>query len=97
VVRGEIASFRFAHPRTAELVIEVCVSSPDYDRSKLRAYANAGVKERWLVLGLEQQTEVHRQPAGDQFAEHIVHGPGGRLASAAVPGFTVDLNSLFAQ
>jgi len=95
VVRGEIADFRFAHPRTAELVIEVCVSSPDYDRSKLGAYASAGVKECWLVLGMEQQIEVHRQPAGDQFAQHAVHGPGGTLASASVPGFAVDLESLF--
>lgn len=95
VVRGEIADFRFAHPRTAELVIEVCVSSPDYDRSKLGAYAGAGVKECWLVLGEEQQIEVHRQPVGDQFTERTVHGPGGRLASTAVPRFMVDLNSLF--
>jgi len=95
VVRGEIADFRFAHPRTAELVIEVCVSSPEYDRSKLGAYASAGVKECWLVLGEEQQIEVHRQPLGDQFAERTVQGPGGRLASTAIPSFIVDLDSLF--
>ena len=96
VVRGEIADFRHAHPRTAELVIEVCVTSHDFDRSKLRAYARAGVKECWLVLGPEKQIEVHRQPVGEQFAERTVHGPAGQLASAAVPGFTVDLNHLFA-
>ena len=95
VVRGEIADFRYAHPRTAELVIEVCVTSHEYDRSKLRAYASAGVKECWLVLGPEKKIEVHRQPAGEQFAECAVHGPGGSLTSAAVPGFTVDLGSLF--
>ena len=33
-----------------------------YDRSKLRAYASAGVKECWLVLGREKQIEVNRQP-----------------------------------
>jgi Uma2 family endonuclease len=41
VVRGQSADFRLAHPRTAELVIEICVTSADYDRSKLRAYATA--------------------------------------------------------
>jgi len=45
VVRGGIADFRHQHPGTAELVIEICVSTHDYDRSKLRAYASAGVKE----------------------------------------------------
>ncbi|MBI5383803.1 MAG: Uma2 family endonuclease [Verrucomicrobia bacterium] len=96
VVRGEIADFRRSHPSTAELVIEICVSSHEYDRSKLRAYATAGVKECWLVLGPEKQIEVHRQPQGEQFAESAIHGPGGSLTSAAVPGFTVELGSLFA-
>jgi Uma2 family endonuclease len=96
VVRGEIADFRHGHPRTAELVIEICVSSHEYDRSKLRAYALAGVKECWLVLTPEKQIEVHRQPQGEQFAEHAVHGPGGSLTSAAVPGFAIELDRLFA-
>ncbi len=96
VVRGRREDFRQAHPTTAELVIEVCVTSHDFDRSKLRAYASAGVKECWLVLGPEKQIEVHRQPQGEQFAEHTVFGPGGLLTSKAVPAFTVDFDSLFA-
>src|SRR6266487_2820531 len=77
VVLGREEDYRQEHPRTAEVVIEVCVTSHDYDRSKLRAYANAGVKECWFVLAQDNQIEVHRQPAGDQFAERAVHGPGG--------------------
>ena len=75
--------------------IEICVISHEYDRSKLRAYAAAGVKECWLVLGPEQKIEVHRRPAGERFAKCAVHGPGGSLTSSAVPSFTVDLTSLF--
>src|SRR5206468_10874720 len=63
VVRGRKEDYRREHPRTAELVIEVCVSSHEYDRSKLRAYASANIKEVWLVLAPERQIEVHRQPA----------------------------------
>ena len=96
VVKGRTEDFRHEHPRTAELVIEVCATSHEYDRSKLRAYASAGVKECWLVLGPEQQIEVLRQPMGGRFAERVVHGPGGRLSSAEAPDFTVDLNALFA-
>ncbi|MBI4326089.1 MAG: Uma2 family endonuclease [Chloroflexi bacterium] len=96
VIRGSINDYPTEHPRTAELVIEVCVTSHEYDRSKLRAYAGAGVQECWLVLAPEKQIEVHRQPAGEQFAERAVHGPGGSLTSMAVPGFAVDLHSLFA-
>ena len=65
------------------------------DQPELRAYASAGMKECWLVLGPEKQIEVHRQPQGGEFAEHAVHGPGGTLTSAAVPGFTVELDRLF--
>ena len=94
VVQGRIGDFRLSHPRTAELVIEVCVTSVEYDRSKLRAYASAGVKECWLVLGREKQIEVHRQPSEGQFAERALHGPGGQLTSTAIPSFTVDLSKL---
>ncbi|MCW5554829.1 MAG: Uma2 family endonuclease [Verrucomicrobiae bacterium] len=97
VVRGRPEDFWHEHPRTAELVIEVCVTSHDYDRSKLRAYASAGVKECWLVLGPEKQIEVHRQPAEGDYVEHTLHGPGGQLNCAALPGFTVDMEALFVK
>jgi len=95
VVWGGIADFRHQHPGTAELVIEICVSTHDYDRSKLRAYASAGVKECWLILAPERQIEVHRQPQGEQFAERTTQGPGGKVSSTAVPAFAVELDELF--
>ena len=96
VVRGRAEDFWQEHPRTAELVLEICVSTHEYDRSKLRAYASAGVKECWLVLGPEKQIEVHWQPQGEHYAERSVHGPDGSVGSTAVPSFTVDLAKLFA-
>ncbi len=95
VIRGDEDDFRTEHPRTAELVIEVCVTSHEYDRTKLRAYAGAGVKECWLVLVPEKQIEVQLRPSGDPFAERVAHGPDCQLSSFAVPGFTVDLPVLF--
>lgn len=96
VVNGREEDYWHDHPHTAELVIEICVSSHDYDRSKLRAYADAGVKEVWLVLAPEQQIEVHRQPARDDFADCTIHGSGERLASTVIAGFVVDVDALFA-
>lgn len=72
------------------------MTSPDYDRSKLRAYATADVKECWLVLGPEKRIEVFRRPKDGQFMEHAVHGPGGTLTSAVLPDFTLPLDALFA-
>ncbi|MSU63803.1 MAG: Uma2 family endonuclease [Pedosphaera sp.] len=97
VVAGSKEDFRHDHPRTAELVVEVCVTSHDYDRSKLRAYATANVKECWLVLGPERQIAVYRQPKDGQFTEHEVHGPGGSLTSSALPSFTLTLDDLFVK
>ena len=97
VLHGEEADFWNRHPDTAELVVEVCVTSHDYDRSKLRAYAGAAVKECWLVLGPERMIEVYRQPKDSQFTERTLHGPGGTLTSAALPGFTLSLDSFFAK
>src|SRR5256885_698988 len=91
VVKGRKEDFKNDHPHTAELVIEVCVTSHDYDRSKLRAYATAGVKECWLVLGPEKQIKVHREPIERQFAQRTLSGPGGQLVSIAVPSFAMDL------
>ena len=97
VVRGAEGDFLEHHPHTAELVIEVCVCSRDYDRSKLAAYASAGVKEVWLVLAPERQIEVHRHPADGKYSEPAVHGPGGKMACVYVPSFAVELDSLFAK
>jgi Uma2 family endonuclease len=96
VVRGTESDFLADYPHTAELVVEVSVTSHDYDHSKLRAYATAGVKECWFVLGPEKKIEVYRQPKDGQFTEHALHGPGGTLTSAAVPEFTIPLDALFA-
>jgi Uma2 family endonuclease len=97
VVRGNESAFRLDHPHTAEFVIEVCVTSHDYDRSKLPAYAATGVKECWLVLAPEQQVEVHRLPRDGQFTERTVHGLGEKLNCAALPEFTLEVNTLFAK
>ena len=97
VVAGQKENYRNDHPHTAELVIEVSVSSHDYDRSKLRAYAGAGVKECWLVLAPEKRIEVYRLPKDGQYTQQSQHGPGGRVTSTALPVFTLSLDDFFAK
>lgn len=97
VVRGTDGDFLADHPHTAEFVVEMCVTSHDYDRSKLAAYAQAGVKECWFVLGPEKQIEVYRHLKDGVFTEHSLHGPGGALSSSAFPEFTLPLDALFAK
>lgn len=95
LIRGDEDDFLTEHPRTAELVIEVCISSREYDRLKLRAYARAGVEECWFVLGPERQIEVHRRPEGEGYGETRLYGCGESVTSPVVPGFTLELDGLF--
>jgi Uma2 family endonuclease len=95
VVPGSVLDYPHSHPNTADFVVEICVTSHDYDRSKARAYAVAGVKEYWLVLGPEKQIEVYRKPIEGGFAEVSSHGPGGTLQSSVLPELSVDLDQLF--
>jgi Uma2 family endonuclease len=95
IVKGSVEDFPESHPTTAELVVEVCVTSHDYDREKLSAYAAAGVKEAWLVLGPEHQVEVFRRPEAGRYAESQVLTPDSILASTTLPGITVPLSELF--
>jgi len=95
VIRGSEDEFWNSHPTTAELVVEICVTSHEYDRSKLRAYAGAGVKEVWLVLVPEQQVQVFRAPSADAYAESRLVSAGTLLQSDALPGFALDPGALF--
>lgn len=95
VVRGSVEDYPSSHPATAELVVEVRVTSHDYDREKLAACAVAGVKEAWLVLGPERQVEVFRRPEDGRYAESVMLPTTATLASAALPGITVSLTDLF--
>jgi Uma2 family endonuclease len=97
VVRGREEEFWQEHPHTAELVVEVCVSSHDYDRTKLRAYALAGVKEVWFVLAPEARIEVYRQPAGGEFSERSRYSAGESFTSQMLPGFRVNLAEVFGK
>jgi Uma2 family endonuclease len=97
IIRGAEDEFWHNHPRTAELVVEVCVTSHDYDRLKLRAYAIAGVKECWYVLGPEKQIEVFSKPSNGKFVEHRILKSGDTLTTAALPTFALKIDELFSE
>src|SRR5712671_3699715 len=67
VTRGSEADFASAHPSTAELVIEVAIASPALDRETASLYAEANVKEYWIVLGLERTVEVYRRTENGRY------------------------------
>jgi Uma2 family endonuclease len=96
VVRGPLQKYRHAHATSAELVIEVAVSSLEVDRVKAQIYAEAGVKEYWIVCPEEKQVEVYRQPGANDYAERTIIAAPAVIECSALPGVRVDLAALFA-
>jgi len=63
VVIGSPRDYAQAHPKTAVLVVEVALSSVEYDRSeKGSLYAKAGIPEYWLLNLRDRRLEVFREP-----------------------------------
>ena len=96
VVRGAESDFLAAHPTTAEWVIEVAVSSPTLDRENASLYAEAKVKEYWIVLGSSRQVEVYRQPESGRYRQKRVFGPDETLDCSGVPAVRIRVADLFA-
>jgi Uma2 family endonuclease len=95
ITRGTDGDFAVAHPTTAELVIEVAVSSPALDRENASLYAEAGVREYWIVLATERGVEVHRQPKNGRYQEKRLLGSDGVLEPASVPSVRISVAELF--
>jgi Uma2 family endonuclease len=95
VVRGVAADFRARHPTTAELVVEVAVTSLALDREKALLYAEADVGEYWIVLADTEQVEVYRQPVGGAYRETRVYVRGESIEGVRVTTHPVPVDALF--
>ena len=85
IVSGVESDFLSSHPGTAELVIEVAFANPSLDRENASLYAEANVKEYWIILGKERQVEVYRRPENGIYQERFVVGPSGTLECPGLP------------
>src|SRR5437762_5509585 len=97
VVKGQEKDYLQTHPRTAELVIEVAISSAVLDRENASLYAEAGVKEYWIVLGREREIEVYRQPENGRYRDKSIFSAAQTLKCGSVPGIQILLADLFIQ
>ena len=96
VVAGQDSDFDARHPSTAELVIEVAVSSVALDRENAALFAEAGVKEYWIVLAAKRQVEVYRQPEAGEYRERLIYAGEDPLECVPVPAIRLSLSMLFA-
>ncbi len=79
------------HPQTAQLVIEIAVSSVEIDRRKAAIYAEAGVGEYWIVLPETRQIEVHSRLTNGSYARLQRFEEGQTACSEIAPEIRVEV------
>ncbi len=95
ITRGTEKDLAAAHPSTAELVVEVVVSGPALDRENTTLYAEAGVKEYWIVLGVDRMVEVYRHAQNGRYREMRLAGSDETIECVAVPGVRIKVAGMF--
>ena len=77
-------------PADVLLLIEVADSSLGFDRAtKLPLYAEAGIRDYWIVNLQDRAVEVHRNPEGGRYAQVRRIGLGEPLDILLLPGLTL--------
>ena len=95
VVLGTRKDYQEEKPITAELAVEISVTSLAADREKAALYAEAGVGEYWIVLAEAELMEVYRRPAGSTYRERRTYGRGEVIEAVGVTGGSVAVDALF--
>jgi Uma2 family endonuclease len=95
VVKGSLSDYFAAHPTTARLVVEVCVSSEAIDRVKAEIYAEAGVPEFWLLLAEKRIAERHTEPAEGRYRKVERATFPATLESTVFPGLVLPPREVF--
>lgn len=96
VMHGTLADFTSRHPATAELVVEVAVSSVAPDRENASLYAEAGVREYWIVLGEKEQVEVYRRPVEGVYLDRRTYARNEVIEQVEVIGGAFAVATMFA-
>ena len=67
VIKGGVKDFINSHPQTAELIVEVSLSTLRLDRTKKAAlYAQNKIQDYWILNLKSRCLEVYRQPKKDK-------------------------------
>ena len=96
VVTGDLNEYRYQHPSSAKLVIEVALNSEAMDRQKAEIYAAAGVQEYWIVLPSSKAIAVYRSPSDGLYRECSEYGIDSPPAPLLAPDSVIPASELFA-
>jgi len=99
IVVGNPRSYIDRHPMPADifLLIEVADSTLESDRNqKATIYAQAGIREYWILDVNARQVYVHRQPDGAIYQQvNLRSDRSSSISSLAFPEISIPLSLLF--
>jgi Uma2 family endonuclease len=88
IVRNEAAfgGVRHAYPPDIFALVEVSDASRNIDvRVKGPMYAEAGIREYWIVDLIDRVVMVNREPSAKRYRTTVIARPGEHIAFAAFP------------
>lgn len=94
VVKGTRDDWAESHPSTAQLVVEVAITSETLDESKGEIYAEAGIPEYWLVRPIDRQLDVYREPARDGYLSKQTLGEDEVVRCQSIPNVQFTLSQV---
>lgn len=95
VVAGKIEDYSDTHPSTAELIIEVSLTTLAEDREMACIYAEAGIPEYWLFNLNNSTVEVYLKPSGERYSEMKTYSRNEILSPLFSSQIKLDLSTIF--
>jgi Uma2 family endonuclease len=98
IVRGTILDYADRHPEPndIELIVEVADSSLKQDcEVKDKLYAEAGIKDYWVLDVKSNRLHVFRNPTPTGYTSHLILQQPNSISPLAFPDRSILLNDLF--
>lgn len=95
LIRGNYDDRLMGHPGTAELVIEVAVSSLRLDRELAALYAENNVREYWIVDATNKRVEVYTKPKAGRYTVKETYEERAVIHCQSVPEIEIQVSELF--
>ncbi len=98
ILRPRADFYETAHPNAEDvlLLIEIADSTVTSDRAyKLPLYARHDIPEVWLLDVNQQQLEIYRQPAQNQYHDRQLANANGHVCLSQLPEVEIALSKLW--
>ncbi len=91
VLKGMPLDYALKHPDTAELIIEISISTEKMDRAKAAIYASANVAEYWILNPTDGWIEVYTHPSNGSYTNVKMFGQLETVFAQSINGFKLCL------